>query len=310
MTKKLSFKQISFYIVVFLVALSIVFEIAYHYNAVDFSPSKYIENIFSASSENSESEFIRFSDVGQGDCTIIKSKDKCAIIDFGGENASDKLYWELKSLGISKIDFAIVTHWHSDHLGGLCDVMEKMSVNNIVISETFADDCDFDTVNRFYSLLKTTDTKIINPETGMKTTVGSSVITVIYQNKTADKENNRSLITKVDFHNVSVMIMGDAETETEKGLINSGVDISADILKLGHHGSNTSTGIRLLEAISPDIAIVSCGYNNLYNHPSDKTVDRLISSGIKYYRTDFDGGITVKFNDNNFSVTTERQEEN
>lgn len=308
--KKLNLKKLGYLLAAVVSALLIIIEVGFYSGAIGFSPSNSIAELFGISAKDAKSEFIEFYDIGQGDCTIIKSGDKCAVIDFGSADDADALYWHLRSLGISRIDYALVTHYHEDHLGGLCDVMERMPVEKIIISEDFAEDCDRDTADRFYELVKTNNPKIIRPEIGMSVSVGNAQLKIIYQNPLAEAENNRSVILKLEFYGTTFLFTGDSEAESEEALINSGADITADILKLGHHGSSTSTGENLLKAVNPGIAVISCGYNNYYNHPSDTVLERLMAYNVEYYRTDLDGNITLSFKDNVFYITTERQEKN
>lgn len=308
--KKFNLKKLGYLLAVIASAFLIIVETGFYSGAIGFSPSNSIVKLFGIPAADTKSEFIEFCDVGQGDCTIIKSGERCAVIDFGPADDADSLYWHLKELGIAGIDFALVTHYHEDHLGGLCDIIERMPVENIIISEDFAEDCDRDTADRFYELVETNNPKIIRPEIGMKISVGNAQLEALFQSTLAKEENNRSIAFKLKFYNTAVLFTGDAESEAEEALINSGADITADILKLGHHGSSTSTGEKLLKAVNPFVAVASCGYNNYYNHPSQEVLERLCAESIKYYRTDLDGNIKVSFSKTDIYITTERQEKN
>lgn len=306
MTKK-HFKKAA---TLFLSAVSvflIIAEVTYWLGVSAFSPSKFVSDAFGASACGNESEFVEFFNVGQGDCTIIKSGDECAVIDFGLPDDSDALYWHLRELGITKIDFALVSHYHEDHLGGLCDVMEKITVKNIMISSEFAEDCDKETLDRFNDVLNQSESEIILPKIGTAVQVGNACIKIIYHNTSADEENNRSVIARMEFNGVAFLFTGDIETKVEKELINSDALISSDVLKVSHHGSSSSTCEDFIKEVNPTVAVFSCGYNNLYNHPSNKTVERLKSAGVTYYRTDIDGNIRVNFGENGFHISTERQ---
>lgn len=289
--------------------LLVVFELLFSLNITSFSAFKSLLKATDCLQENSDSSFIEFCDIGQGDCTIIKSGDSNIVIDFGSADDSDKLYFHLKDIGIKELDLAIVTHYHEDHLGGLCDLLERMTVKSVLINSSFAEDCDESTVIRFKELSAQKNVRIVEPEIGVITNVGQSKIEVLSILKEATEENERSVCLKATFSNMSVVFTGDSQWEAETALLERGFSLKADILKLGHHGSSTSTSEKLLDAVDPSVVVASCGYNNSYNHPSQVVVDRIKSKGITLYRTDLDGNITVTTNKNNFFVTTDRGKE-
>ena len=303
-------KRVALILVIGVSVSLVVFELLFCLNLTNFSGFNSLLKATGCLQEDTDSSFIEFCDIGQGDCTIIKSGDSNIVIDFGSADDSDELYFHLKDLGIKELDLAVVTHYHQDHLGGLCDLLERMTVKNILINSSFAKDYDESAVTRFKELVSQKGVKVVEPNVGTIANVGQSKIEVLSVLKDASEENERSVCLKLTHYSLSVIFTGDSEQEAESALLESGIPLKADILKLGHHGSSTSSSEKLLDAADPSVVIASCGYNNLYNHPSKEVLDRIKNKGITLYRTDLDGNITVTVKEKNFLVTTDRGKEN
>lgn len=306
-------KKLKFATLVFAVGTSVllvIFEILFYLNIISISPFQGLLKVTGCLQENNDSSFIEFCDIGQGDCTIVKSADSNMVIDFGSADDSDELYYHLKSLGIKELNLAVVTHYHEDHLGGLCDLLERMTVKNILINSSFAEDCDKEVVTRFKSLVEEREVRLIEPQIGTAAMIGRSKIEVLSFLNNADEENERSVCLKVTLSNMSVVFTGDSQWEAETALLERGISLKADILKLGHHGSSTSSSEKLINAVNPSAVVVSCGYNNFYNHPANIVLERVKTKGIKLYRTDLDGNITVTPEEGGFSVSTDRGNKN
>lgn len=282
----------------FILCFVILVETACLIGVISFSPTKYVFESISAGAYNKTDTLVEFLDVGQGDCTVIKVKDKCAVVDFGPPDDCKTVYKGLKKLGVEKIDLAFVTHLHNDHFGGLLSLLNNVSVENLVISSSGAEDMDSALFNNLINSVLDKKVKIISPVEGMSFSLNNASFRVVYHNPDAKEENNRSIAVSAEIENRKILFTGDLNGEGEAELINRCKNLDADVLKLGHHGSKTSANIPLLEITTPVITIASCGYNNLYNHPAKDLIKRLENKGIKYYRTDLDGSIKLYFENN------------
>ncbi len=235
---------------------------------------------------------VYFLDVGQGDSELIRLPDGVNILIDAGTNATeDELPEYLKDLGVSRIDVLIATHPHEDHIGGMDTVIRSLEIGKVCMPDLSADATP--TTKTYESVLDAI------AEKGLKVTRATPGA-VLYENETADIRltllaplendddnlNNYSVVAKLTCGNRSFLFTGDAEKEVEDALLASGADLSADVLKCGHHGSKTSTSADFLAAVHPGAAVISCGLDNDYGHPSDPVVKRLNKAGISIYRTD------------------------
>lgn len=289
------------------IVLPVVCEIAYNAGLIPNSPITAILNTFDADAADDATEFVEFFNVGQGDCTIIKSGDMAAVVDFGVTDECDLLYKRLLELGITKLDLAVITHHHSDHLGGYIDLAEDMQIDRLLVSPTSGEDAQRDMYEKVLNTAKEQNTVIYTPKVGGKFQIGKSVLEVLFVDESAEKENNRSIITMLSMGGKRILLTGDAESATESKLVDK-CNVDCDILKLGHHGSYTSTGYKLLKEATPRIAVASCGYDNFYSHPSEWTVERLKNMGVNLYRTDLDRSVRCMFENNGFYVLTENKD--
>ena len=293
-------------IILFSVVL-VALEGCYTLGIIEKSPAKALMSAFGANAINENSEFVLFLDVGQGDCIIIKSKTATAVIDFGITDEDDTIYRKLLELGVDRVDLAVITHHHSDHFGGFKNLIERIKIDNLLMSENSADDSQTEELYDVLRLANQNNVKIIEPKMGTCFNLGDAILKVLYADDLAAKENNRSVITMLYMGGKKILLTGDAESMVEKH-ISKTIDIDCDILKMGHHGSYTSTTEKLLDAATPTVAIASVGYDNIYKHPSSWALLRLKFAGVNLYRTDLNGDVYIKFSSgsNSFSVIKEK----
>ncbi len=285
----------------------IVLEGSYKVGITTFSPSKFISQTFKISAINSSSTLVQFLAVGQGDCTIIKVKDKCIVIDFGLEDDRKTVYKALRRLGVEDIDLAVVTHLHKDHFGGFLNLHDQIKIKNIVVSKSGGDDTDEALAKEFFAKIEKHNINLIEPYVGLKETFESGSLEILYMDEKSREENNRSLFVSVIIDSVGFLFTGDASSDIEKDFLNKYPGFKTDFLKLGHHGSSSSSSDDFIEKLSPRLTVASCGYNNYYNHPSNKTISNLNDKNVKYLRTDLDGDITVDFLEDKVTITTKRR---
>lgn len=239
---------------------------------------------------------VEFIDVGQGDCTLITDSEAVILIDGGESGEAQNVISYLKNKNIEKIDCCIATHPHSDHIGSLSKVFEEFEIKDVIIPEipekiipTTA------TYERFLESLSEYAENVYPAERGKTYTYGGMTLKILAPVDDYDDLNNMSVVSKVSFGETSVMITGDAEMPSEEDMLSyKGVDYSADILKVGHHGSKTSTSEEWLAAVNPQYAVISCGLDNDYGHPHKQLVKRLEKAEIEYYRTDLLGSIAFE----------------
>lgn len=246
---------------------------------------------------------VTFIDVGQGDCTLIRLCDGRTVLIDAGESGSDETINEyIHTCGIDTLDYVIATHPHTDHIGGLEGVIREFDVKRVYMPKATA------TTKTYERLLRTVKEK------GLKINTAKAGVKMIDEKEISaeflapvkskyDDLNNYSAVLKLVCGNVSFLFMGDAEAEVEKQL---GADVGADILKVGHHGSSTSSSAEFIRRVSPGTAVISCGRNNSYGHPHEKVLERLEAVGAQCYRTDVNGSVTVVTDGENYRIMLER----
>lgn len=234
---------------------------------------------------------VHFIDVGQADCIFIKTDDKTMLID-AGNNADSKTVVEyIKSQNIDKLDFIVGTHPHEDHIGGLDAVIESFDIGTIYMPKAMSTTKTFEDV---LNAIAKKGMKVTTPVPGTTVDLGKASFTILAPNSDSYEEiNNYSIVIKLNHGNNSFLFTGDAEAVSEREMIDKGYDLSVDVLKIAHHGSNTSTTEEFLDKVNPQYAVICVGKDNKYEHPHKETIDLLNKKGIKIYRTDESGTIVA-----------------
>lgn len=237
---------------------------------------------------------VHYIDVGQGDSILIQANNKNLLIDSGTEDSINSLIHYLRKLKINTLDYIIATHPHADHIGGMNLIIDKFNVGYFYAPKITHTSESFK--NMVYSLKrKKLPINIINSESPISIDLGENTHVEILapSNKEYENINNYSSIIKIYYGETSFLFTGDAEKELENEVLNKNLDLKADVLKIGHHGSNTSTSDLFLAKVSPKLAIISAGLDNSYGHPNDKTIKKLKDNKIKILRTDEDGTVVL-----------------
>lgn len=282
-------KLITFIITILIVAYTLI--------TSDFSMLE-TENEIKQVTNIENGEFkIHFIDVGQADSILIESNNEFMLVDAGNNGDGDLVVNYLKEEGVSELKYVIGTHAHEDHIGGMDNVIREFDINRFFMPNVMTTTRTFETV---LDELLNKHIKFETPNINDEFNLGDTKIEIIHVSESESNINNTSIVTKVTYKDTSYLLMGDAEEEVEHEINN----IQADVLKLGHHGSRSSTNEEFLKMVNPQIAIICAGQNNKYGHPHKETLDKL--KNINTYSTMDNGTIVLTSDGQNISVETEK----
>lgn len=231
---------------------------------------------------------VHFIDVGQGDATLITCGNHSMLIDTGDDSKGTAIQNYLQKQKVDRLDYLILTHPDTDHIGGAPVIISKFSINKVFVS-------NFEKDNKTYlKLIQALDDrslKYITPEVGSQYSLGTAKITIVAPNGEYDNPNDSSISLVIKNGNNKFLFTGDASENAENDILDNGIDISADVYKVGHHGSKYSTSEEFFNTVNPTYAVISCGSDNSYGHPHAETLNILRMNGVNVYRTDEDGTI-------------------
>ena len=249
---------------------------------------------------------VHFIDVGQGDCMLLTCDDKTMLVDGGGENAGSDVVQYLHRQGVKALDIVVATHPHRDHVGGLTAVVQNFPVKTLYAPVTESDNTYFQSLT---AACKKAKVQITVPKADSSFKLGSATVTVLGPrgNYTGlENVNNMSLVLRVDYGEKSFLLTGDAEYDEETQILDAKCIVDVDVLKAGHHGSEDSTGSRLLHEATPVYCVISCGVNNDYGHPHDDLLSRLRDADVTVYRTDQQGTVVCVTDGETLRFVTEK----
>lgn len=238
---------------------------------------------------------IHYIDVGEGDCILIQVNNKNMLIDCGSKDSGSYTY--LKKHNIKKLDYMILTHPHEDHIGNAPCIINNFKINAIYAPKVFSSS---DAFKDLLLSIKKNNLKITEAHACKHIYLGNDINCFILapNNNSYEKTNNYSIVLKITYGNTSFLFTGDAESLSEEEMIHKGYNLKSDVLKIGHHGSNSSTTSPFLNEVAPKIAIISCGKGNSYNHPHKDTLIKLKNNNVLFYRTDLNGTIVLESDKN------------
>ena len=247
---------------------------------------------------------VHYIDVGQADCALLECAGQYMIIDGGNVDDSDLVVTYLQDQGVEQLHTVVCTHAHEEHVGGLAAVLAVYPTEQLLSpTRTYSSACFDD----FLYYADQQDIAITIPYPGDSFYLGNAEVTVLGPAKSYADPNNTSIVVKVEFGDTSFLFTGDMEKDAETDMLDYGMDVSADVLKVGHHGSSTSTGYRFLYEVDPEYAVISVGKDNTYGHPHRETVAILGDAGVPMLRTDELGTILAVTDGSEITFTWEKQ---
>ncbi|MCY6355800.1 ComEC/Rec2 family competence protein [Clostridium sp. ZS2-4] len=238
---------------------------------------------------------VHFITVGQGDSILVQADNKNLLIDAGPKNKKVVSY--LRKCGIKTLDYVIATHPHEDHIGGMSSIIDNFNIKYFYAPKKITNSNSF---KNMVIALNKKKLQITPVKAGEKLDIGKNILcTIIAPNNNSYKEvNNYSAVLKLTYRNTSFLFTGDAEVLSEEEILKKGFNIKADVLKVGHHGSNSSTSTNFLNDVNPKVAVISCGKGNDYGHPHKETLTKFKNNNTILYRTDLDGTVILESDGN------------
>ena len=231
---------------------------------------------------------VLFIDVGQADSALLTCGGESLLIDGGNVDDSSTVYTVLKKNGVTHLDYVVCTHAHEDHVGGLSGALEACTAGTVYCPVT---DYDSKAFRNFSDRVAEQNCELTVPKAGETFALGGAEVEFLACDPEAEDTNNTSIVLRVSYGATSFLFMADAETPVEQALLDAGTDLSATVLKVGHHGSSTSTSYRFLNEVMPRYAVISVGKDNSYGHPHEKILSRLEDADARILRTDELGDI-------------------
>lgn len=290
-----------------IIAVCLLVELIGHIPGVSFDGWQDVGAFFGITpsfvTEDGEME-VHFLDVGNADCIFVRQKDKTMLIDAGERRDSDDIITYLRGHGVKRLDLVIATHPHADHIGAMSEIIDAFPISTFVMS--FMPDSATPTSGVYLAMLEALDAhevSIEEAEPGNVYELGTARLQILAPLFETEETNDISVVTRLTFGNRAFLFTGDAGKEVEAEILSKGYIVSADVLKLGHHGSNTSNSSSFLHRVAPQYGMITCGHGNSYGHPHKEPLQRLDKLGVTYYRSDKHG--TVVFTTDGDAITVD-----
>lgn len=241
---------------------------------------------------------VHFLNVSQGDSIFISNNNQNMLIDCGPNGKGDEISKQIQNLGISKIDYLVITHTDADHIGGCEEILKNFNVGVVFMDGQVKD------TQSYSDVIKLIDKEqLITPDVCFSTNIGTGIIQFIHGNVNSDNANQNSLVLTMKYGKTNFLFTGDCDSTCEKSLLNQNIDI--DFLKVAHHCSEYGTTNEFLDMTTPRLGFISVGKNS-YGHPTGSCLSRLNNNGVRVYRTDFEGNIILKTDGENYWVSSEK----
>lgn len=245
---------------------------------------------------------MHFIDVGQALSVLVECDGQYMLYDGGNVDDGSLVVSYLQSQGVEQLEYVFCSHAHEDHVGGLAAALAYFPAYHVYSPVTGASTKCF---KDFVKYTQQQGLQVEVPAVGTTWPLGGATVTMVGPVAQYSDTNDTSIVLRIEYGSTSFLLTGDMEKTAETDLVNSGVNLRADVLQVGHHGSSTSTGYLFLNSVLPEMAVISCGVNNKYGHPHEETLSILRDAGVDVYRTDLQGTITIGSDGQNYTVGTE-----
>ncbi len=295
--------------ILYLIAIIIIAAVSVFSRYSDKIFGEYPETYITQEQNGSAAFEVHYIDVGQGDSSLIICDGETMLIDAGENGHEIDVLNYLRTHGIEKLDYIVASHQHSDHIGGLPEVLDEIGTDNLIMPRLTKEQTPTNsTYTAFLKSVQNSGAKVIASKVGATYTLGSASFEILGPvTDDAEDINNMSVMVKLTYGENTFLFTGDAEKEEEREIIATGADLDCDVLKVGHHGSGTSSCTDFLDAVTPEICVIQVGADNDYGHPHENIVERLMKYADDVYRNDLCGDIVVTSDGVNLSVSYENQ---
>lgn len=246
---------------------------------------------------------VNYIDVGQGDCILIEFGDETMLVDSGERGNEQTVINYLRNAGVDSLDYVLVSHQHTDHMGSMAGVLEAFEVEQIIMPRISKESTPTNsTYTKFLNAVSQCGAKVVAASVGKTYSIGEAVVTILGPINVVDDLNDMSVVMRLDYGETSFLFTGDAGRDAEADIIDAGYDLDCDVLKAGHHGSKASSSADFLNCVTPEVVIITCGEDNDYGHPHSAALKRIKEHTQSVYRTDICGSIVVTSDGINYTV--------
>ena len=262
-----------------------------------------IPNPASSGVQTADSFRMHFLDVGQALSVLVECDGQYMLYDGGNVDDGSMVVSYLQKQGVEELQYVFCSHAHEDHVGGLAAALAFFPANHVYSPVTEASTKCF---QDFVKYTQQQGLQVEVPTVGTVWQLGGATVTMLGPVAQYSETNDTSIVLRVDYGATSFLLTGDMESDAERDLVNSGANLKADVLQVGHHGSSTSTSYLFLNAVLPEMGVISCGVNNKYGHPHEETLSILRDAGVDVYRTDLLGTVVIGSDGQNYTIRTDK----
>ena len=246
---------------------------------------------------------MHFIDVGQALSVLVECDGQYMLYDGGNVDDGSYVVSYLQNLGVEELQYVFCSHAHEDHVGGLSAALAYFPADHVYSPVTEASTKCF---QDFVKYTQQQGLQVEVPAVGTMWPLGGATVTMLGPVAQYSDTNDTSIVLRIDYGSTSFLLTGDMEKTAETDLVNSGANLRADVLQVGHHGSSTSTSYLFLNAVLPEMGVISCGVNNKYGHPHEETLSILRDAGVDVYRTDLLGTVVIGSDGQNYTIRTDK----
>ena len=271
--------------------------------SADVLPNPAVSETQNSGDLSSDSFKMHFLDVGQALSVLVECDGQYMLYDGGNVDDGSMVVAYLQNQGVEELQYVFCSHAHEDHVGGLAAALAYFPANHVYSPVTEASTTCF---KNFVKYTQQQGLQVEVPAVGTVWQLGSATVTQLGPVGQYSDTNDTSIVLRIDYGATSFLLTGDMEATAERDLVNSGANLNVDVLQVGHHGSSTSTSYVFLNAVLPEMGIISCGVNNKYGHPHEETLSILRDAGVDVYRTDLLGTIVIGSDGQNYTIRTDK----